>query len=444
MFWEKYKNLFSINYSSIIIIVISISALIIYYTISMTSHSSKEDDIVKIYFADNISNAHAEVIQKFNEIHRGEIEVIPINLPFSKFSTNERKELLTRALRSKSERLDVFAVDLIWIPRFTKWCEPLDKYMPDVEADGYLKYALESCFIEGELVALPIYIDISMMYYREDFLKTLPDFEEVSEKLRSSITWKDFIKLSGKLKGLKNPFYIFPADDYEGLICSYFELILNQDPNFFKNPDYDISGPIGKKALQLLVDLVNKFNMTPQLVTQLKEDNCYDYFLKHDGIFMRGWPSFEKNYIYRINSNPDYRHIRKAALPHFEGSGSGSVFGGWNLMMARFTKHKKEVLEFIKYTSSYEAQEIMLDKGAFLPVLSKFYSDSAYLKKYPDFEYLKKLIDKGIHRPFLKDYTRVSDIISYYVNKAIKSEMTVDQALKEANYKIRNQKVIIK
>lgn len=80
----------------------------------------------RIYFADNISIAHEALIKRFNETYRGEIEVIPVNLPFSKFSTNERKELLARSLRSKSDLIDVFAVDLIWVPRFAKWCEPLD------------------------------------------------------------------------------------------------------------------------------------------------------------------------------------------------------------------------------------------------------------------------------------------------------------------------------
>jgi hypothetical protein len=40
----------------------------------------------------------------------------------------ERKQLLTRALRSKSTCLDIFAVDLGRVPRFVKWAEPLAKY----------------------------------------------------------------------------------------------------------------------------------------------------------------------------------------------------------------------------------------------------------------------------------------------------------------------------
>lgn len=50
----------------------------------------EERSPVKIFFADNISAAHRQVIARFNAIHRGRIEVVPVDLPFTKFSTNER------------------------------------------------------------------------------------------------------------------------------------------------------------------------------------------------------------------------------------------------------------------------------------------------------------------------------------------------------------------
>jgi multiple sugar transport system substrate-binding protein len=33
----------------------------------------------------------------FNSRNKGRIEVVPVNLPFEKFTTNERKELLARS-----------------------------------------------------------------------------------------------------------------------------------------------------------------------------------------------------------------------------------------------------------------------------------------------------------------------------------------------------------
>ena len=105
-------------------IIIGTLTILVYLFIKRTAPAA--DIPARIYFADNISVAHEALIKRFNEIYRGEIEVIPVNLPFSKFSTNERKELLVRSLRSKSDLIDVLAVDLIWVPRFAKWCEPLD------------------------------------------------------------------------------------------------------------------------------------------------------------------------------------------------------------------------------------------------------------------------------------------------------------------------------
>jgi len=444
MIWKKFKNTLLINYSSIIIIAISISALVVYYVISITSNGVQKNKVTEIYFADNISSAHQSVIDRFNKKFEGKIKVIPIDLPFLKFSTNERKELLTRALRSKSERIDVFAVDLIWVPRFAKWCQPLDEFFPDVKSDGFLAYAMESCIVDDYLAAVPFYIDVSMMYYRIDLLKKIPNYKKLIPKLESSITWEEFLSLSKYFDSNKNPFYLFPADDYEGLICSYFELILSQDPDFFKKGEYNLNEGAPRKSLELLVDLVNKYKVSPKIITSFDENDAYHYFLENDGVFLRGWPGFQKDNKNFSHDLSKEKLIKKAALPHFKSSSSGSVFGGWNLMVSKFSANKKEVVEFIKFVVSEEAQEILFNEGSFLPVRSKFYQNQKYLSEFPEIVYLKKLLDKGIHRPFLKDYTRVSDIISYYVKRAIKNEVTIDMALMEAEKMIKTNKVIIK
>ena len=53
-------------------------------------------------------------------------------------------------------------------------------------------------------------------------------------------------------------------------------------------------------------------------------------------------------------------------------------------------------------------------------------------------------MNSGVYRPFLENYTRISDIIVEYLNKAIKKEITVDQALRRAEKKIRSESIIIK
>ena len=131
-----------------IVLFVAAVTFLVSFLISKWIHSPLTENGIKLYFADNITAGHQIIIDKFNRIHQDKIQVIPVNLPFSKFSTNERKELLARTLRSRSERLDIFAVDVIWNHRFAKWAEPLDDYFPDNFRDELIKFnkKLDSSF----------------------------------------------------------------------------------------------------------------------------------------------------------------------------------------------------------------------------------------------------------------------------------------------------------
>ncbi|MFC2084172.1 extracellular solute-binding protein [Bacteroidota bacterium] len=438
------KDFLKRNYTSILALFISLAALLIYYVISFPFGGDNQSRPVRIYYADNISNAHKILIDNFNKRNSEKIEVVPIDLPFTKFSTNERKELMARSMRSTSGRIDIVAVDIIWVPRFEKWCLPLDIYFPDSIQNKFLSYALESCTVNGKLSAIPFYLDISLMYYRDDLFKKNPDYISIEEKLDESITWQEFLSLSEYYTNLENPFYTFQADDYEGLICSYFELILGQDKQFFSNTDFSMNSEIPRKSLQLLVDFVNRYKISPPEVSDFKENTSYSYFLDNNGIFLRGWPSFEKDYKNLQHDSLKEINIKKTALPHLAGTEAGSVYGGWNLMISKFTNHQDEVIKFIRYLVSEEAQEIMYKHGAYLPVRKIFYESNDYFNRYDDLVFMKKLLDRGYHRPFLEDYTRISDIVSYYVNKAISQEISIDTALEEVDKLIKSGQVIIK
>jgi hypothetical protein len=54
------------------------------------------------------------------------------------------------------------------------------------------------------------------------------------------------------------------------------------------------------------------------------------------------------------------------------------------------------------------------------------------------------LYQTGIHRPFIESYTNVSDVLSFHLNKAIKKELSVEEALKEATLKINEKAILVK
>ncbi len=406
--------------------------------------SGKRTKEKTIYFVDHISSAHQKVIDLFNEKYRGSIKVETIHLSFDKFSTNERKELLARYLRSKNNRIDIFSVDQIWVPRFVKWGVALNNFIDNKELQNIIPNALQTCYYNDSLYAVPLYIDIALMFYRDDLLKKLPNYSEIVNDLKKSISWEKFINLRKQISSWKNPFYIFQADDYEGLICQFTELMANQN-NPIIDPDNKvlINSPEGRKSLQLLVDLVNKYNVSPRDVAYMKENESFRYFAKNNAIFLRGWPSMYDDENEFLNDSVR-ANIKMAPLPHFVNGKPSSVYGGWNLMISRFSQQIPEVIKFAKFLMSPESQKIMYEEGGYLPINKMLYDDDNFISQHKELKFFKELYKTGVHRPFIENYTNVSDILSFYINSAIKNEISVDKALEYATQKIEEKSILVK
>lgn len=417
---------------------------IFYSTLYSFSNLTKNDSEIVITYADNISSAHKYLIEKFNKINKGKIRIEPIDLPFSKFSTNERKELIARSLRSKSKKLDIFAVDLIWTARFAKWAEPLDKYVTPNDTTDILSQPLESCKFNNHLFALPIYLDIGTIFYRKDLIKQIPNYKAFEKKLLNGISWDEFIDCRKYFNLDKNQYYIFPADNYEGLVCSYMEILYNFLNNFNITDRFDIKSEANRKTFKFIYDLFNTKFLTPLDVTEFNENECYEYFAKNNAVFLRGWPSSERDFISMFNVDNLDSLIGKAPIPHLKGKKSVSVLGGWNLMISKYSEHKSEAFQFIKFIIDEESQKKMYEIGAYLPTLNSIYRDNDFIKKYPGLITDKSLLNEGIHRPLIEDYTKLSDVISYYVNKVIKKDITIDEALEKADETIKTGRIIIR
>ncbi|MGD1007812.1 MAG: extracellular solute-binding protein [Ignavibacteriaceae bacterium] len=413
-----------------------------YLAINFWEYKSTDEGIKTIYFADRMTAAHRILIDEYNELHKGKIEIIPIDFPNDDFSTNERKELVARSLRGRGDGIDLFAVDPIWVQRFAKWAEPLDKYFTDKEKDDLLSKALASCYSDGQLVAIPLDLVQTILYYREDILKKVKNGDEIISKIRKGITWNDFIKLKSEI-GLDNPFYFFPAADYEGLVCSFIQELLSLDPEYFLKEGFNFETWQAQKSLQLLVDLVNKYKISPYAVTQFTEIHSYERFINNDGIFLKGWPTYDKDFKDYSYDTLKQNNLRKAPTPHFADGRPTSLLGGWDLMISKFSDKKPEVIDFVKFLISEKSQEIFYLNSGFCPILKKFYDDSLYLKKYPEFVKYKELLKTAVSRPGNPEYTRYSKIMSFYFNEAIENKISVKNALIKSTRAIQSDKMIL-
>lgn len=395
--------------------------------------------VTELYFADRLTEAHRVLIDEYNRLHQGKVKVVPIDFPNPDFTTNERKEVLARYLRGEGDGIDLFAVDVIWVQRFERWSEPLDQYFTKTELKGITNEGLQSCYKDGKLVAIPFGLVRGVLLYREDLVRSLPGGSRIIDEVNRGITWEKFVKYGETVRD-SNPYYIFPAAEYEGLLCIFTEILLGREKNYFNLHGFNFETPQAKKALQLLVDLVQKYKVTPEAVTSMTEVSSYEYFVRHNGLFLRGWTSYDRDFL----MTPDQKRLlRMAPLPHFKDGGPASTIGGWNLMVSKFSPKKEEAISFVKFLLRKESQEIIFTKGGFFPAVRALYEEEPYKKKFPELIEVSQMLAHGVHRPSHDKYTKYSEILAQYVSQAIRGRIDVEDALRQATKAIESEKIFL-
>jgi multiple sugar transport system substrate-binding protein len=401
----------------------------------------EEDAVTEVYFADRITEAHRILIGKYNALHAGKIKVIPTDFANGDFTTNERKEILARSLRGEGDGIDVFAVDVIWVSRFAKWSEPLEKFFTKDQISKINNRALQTCYSDGQLVAMPFIRDQGLLYYREDLLKKVPGGEAFIHRLENGMTWSEFTALQARTS-MTGPYYIFPAADYEGSVCSFFENLLSINPNYITIHGFNFETREAEKSLQHLVDLVGSEHVTPSVVTTFTEVPSFKYFIENNGLFIRGWTTYEKDFETEPIDLTRQKMLKKAPRPYMPGGGPASVLGGWDLMVSKFSTKKEAAVDFVRFLLTEDSQETFYSRSGYYPVLNSFYDDPAYAQKYPEIRFIKKLLKSGVNRPSDKDYTRYSKIMSHYFFLAMEKRISVVNALNQITNAIKSDKNI--
>ena len=423
--------------------IVAILGILIYNFISLDIFNLRHPHkVTKVYYADNITPTHLKVINLFNEENKGEIEVVPLNLPFTKFTTNERKELLARSLRSDNSLFDIFSVDQIWVSRFAKWAEPLDKYFNQQERDNFLPTMLAISSYKNNLVSIPLYIDIGVLFYRQDIIAKLPNSEAIERKLENSIAWSELIELS-KQHFPGQYTYVFQGKDFEGLICNYVEILSGMNGDLSFTDKKEILDSANVAATRFMHDLVHKYQISPPAVTTFAEVSSYRYAYQNDIPFLRAWYSSIDDEVAFDADGRFMDKLKLVPLPHMDENKFTTVLGGWNLMVKKDSEKKEAAVKFLKFVVSDKVQEILFKEANYLFVTKHMY-DRTDLYDFEGIDLRDIVENHAIHRPVLEKYTKVSDIYSYYLNQAISGEIGSEVALNKIVSKIFSDEIFIK
>ncbi|MBU2530511.1 MAG: ABC transporter substrate-binding protein [Elusimicrobia bacterium] len=365
---------------------------------------------------------------------------IKVRIVRQPIDTDQRRQSILIPLKAKIKNPDIFLMDIAWIPQFSasNWLENLQPHMKQDNYDlgHFWANMLKSAdTYKGNLIALPVFIDAGVFYYRKDLLKKY-GFKGPPKY------WDELLKMSDKIqKGERknNPkffAFVWQGAQYEGLICDFLEFASLEGGGFqIGENGVEVDNDANRQAADLMNNLIHKYKVSPpNTFTDMKEEQVRRYFQSGNALFERNWPYAWG--LHQKTDSPVEGKIGIAPIPAFRGGKSFSTLGGWHVGISKYSDKKKEAWAFAKYMVSKDVQKQIALRLGFNPSRKDLYSDKDILAEYPHFKSLAKVFENAKARPSIPYYTPVSDVLQRHINSIVADKVESSSALKEAEKEI--------
>lgn len=389
----------------------------------------KDSDVVTIVFArgKDATGSTDKLIEAFEKKHPN----IKVQFKEMPADSGQNHDQLVTMFSSKSSEIDVMDLDVIWPAELGQagYLLSLDRYIQkdNIPMDKYVQGNVEAGNVNGQQFAIPRFIDAGLLFYRTDIVKNPPK------------TWDELIAQAKQLKGQGGTQfgYLMQAKQYEGLVCNFIEFagsyggrILDEKGNIVVNSPETIKGL--KKMME-----VAQLDVVPKNISTFTEVESHTSFIQGQSPFIRNWP-----YQYGLAEDKTQSKIvgkvGVAPLPSGD-KGSASALGGWMAGINKYSKHKKEAWEFLKFITGPEGQKISAQYGSLTPTYLPAFDEKVVQNANPLFANKNFIegIRNAIPRPVSADYPAISDAMQIELAKAIGGQQTAEVTVKNIETKLQ-------
>jgi len=364
----------------------------------------------------------ADIIDQF-EAENPNIRVKEEALPAS---TDEQHQFYVINLGAGSMDFDVLSVDVIWVTEFARagWLRDISHLIPEAARDSFFSGPIEAVTYQGDLFAVPWYIDAGLLYYRRDLL----------EKHGFAIpqTWDNLISTAQAIMAKEDDLYgfIWQGKQYEGLVCNALEFMWSYGGDVLKDGKVAINSPGNVAALQLMRDLIVEYHVSPELVTTIVEEPSRHIFGNGRALFLRNWP-YAWN-IFQADGSLVRGKIGVSRLPAAPGHESASTLGGWQLGVNSKARHPEAAEKLIEFLTSARIQKRLALTVGYKPTRKSLYIDDELLDAQPFFGMLYDVFTHARPRPPSPDYMRITQILQSEFSAVVAGIKSPVEALEDA------------
>jgi ABC-type sugar transport system permease subunit/ABC-type glycerol-3-phosphate transport system substrate-binding protein len=375
----------------------------------VASCAAPSDRRVHIRYAGSAVGAEGEVLTRqiasFERLHP-EIVVDVVSTPDS---GDQRHQLYVQWLNAGASTPDVLQLDVIWTAELANagWILPL----PDQQ--GFFPQVLEANRWRGRLYAVPLFVDVGMLYWRTDLFAHAPgSLDELASMAAQAMR-------AGRVRyGL-----VLQAARYEGLVCSFLELLGGFGGNLA-----EVDSEPGRRALAWLRDAIDR-GVVPREVLGWQEEHARFAFQNGDAAFMRNWP-----YAYPLLQDAQKSRVAgKFAVAAMPGRGATAALGGAELAINARTRQREAARLLVEHlTAPAQLIERARVAGQY-PARPELYRSGALtgLVPIPPADALA-IIEHAAARPVTPVYAEWAAALQVHLHRALSGQSSPDAALAAA------------
>ena len=358
----------------------------------------------------------SDLLREFEQHHPGVVireELLPS-------STDRQHQYYAMNLDGEQAPFDLLGVDTIWVQEFAKagWIASLDAFLPPAEWEQFFPGPIQAATFEGQLYAMPWYIDAGVLYYRRDLLerhgvappKTWPELVRVAHRILEA-------ERDPKLAG-----FVWQGKQYEGLVCVALEVLRSNGSDLWGG-DRDRA----EAGLQFLRETVAGYRITPVSVGMADEESTRQVFGSGRALFMRNWPYAWS--LFEREGSLVRGKVGIAPLPSFPGYASAPVLGGWMLAMPQGSAHPQETGELIRFLTSPYAQRLVALEMGYNPTRRALYAEERLVEARPLMKDLYPIFLEARPRPVTPYYLLLSQALQPEVSAVVVGRKTPREAL---------------
>lgn len=363
-----------------------------------------------------------------------------VNIVATPNSATDRLIQYQQVLSSKSNKIDVFQIDVIWPGLLGTHFVDLSQYSDGIESEHF-QPIIENNTVNGELKAMPWFTDAGVLYYRKDLLEKhsieVPQTWEELGVAAKAIMDDEIANGNENFRGI-----VFQAKAYEGLTCNAVEWI----DSFGGGAIVDENGEItinNEKAVAAIDTIASWMNgVAPQGVLNYDEEGARSVFQSGNAAFMRNWP-----YAWALansDDSPIKGKVGVAALPKggADGKNTGTL-GGWQLAVSKYSENVELAADLVMYLTSADVQKARAIEGAYNPTIAALYKDEDILAQNPFFGDLYDTFVNAVARPSKvtgEKYNEVSNKFWNAVHKVLSGKTDAATSFQELEEELKRVK----